>query len=85
MTAAASSQTIALDCAPGRCRPDEVLRNVIQGTGLSIREASLRIFGCWTFDYSDVPASAWQNALPTIEERIRSLHASGVIRYGSWS
>jgi hypothetical protein len=77
-------QTIELDCPPGFPRPGELIGAVIEGTGLEPREPSAKFFGCWTWDYSDVPAAQWRRVQPTLAQRIRTLYRGGWIRFGSW-
>ena len=78
------SQTIELDCPPGTPRPGDLIAAVIEGTGLPARRPVSTFFGCWTWDYSDIPAEQWAIARIQIEQRIRALYRRGVIRYGSW-
>jgi hypothetical protein len=77
-------QTIDLDCAPGWPRPGDLIGGVIEGTGLAEREPVLKIFGNWTWDYSDLPEERWREIQPVLKERITKLYESGTIRYGSW-
>lgn len=77
-------QTIELDCAPGMVHPGDLLPGVLADTGLEPREAVSKLFGNWTFDYSDVPADVWAAAKPKLKARIEALYYSGAIRYGSW-
>jgi hypothetical protein len=77
-------QTIELDCAPGNPRPGDLLPGVLEGTGIPVREAVSKLFGNWTFDYSDIPADQWEKAKPIIKARIEALYHAGRIRYGSW-
>lgn len=79
-----SEQTIELDCAPFAARPDEYIDDVIAGTGLPKREAVSRIFGNWTWDYSDIDPAEWAKIQPILKSRITNLYNSGAIRYGSW-
>lgn len=76
--------TIELDCAPGWPRPGDLLPEVIKDTGLTVREPVGKLFGCWTWDYSDIPSDHWEAIQPTLAERIKQLHRDGTIRYGSW-
>lgn len=77
-------QTIELDCPPGSPRPGDLIAGVIEGTGLPLREDVSRLFGMWTWDYSDIPEEVWLKAKPILEERIAALFTAGTIRYGSW-
>jgi hypothetical protein len=79
-----SVQTIELDCAPGWPRPGDLIAGVIEGTGLEPRESVGRLFGNWTWDYSDIPAERWKAVQPILKERITDLYHKGYIRYGSW-
>ncbi len=79
-----ADQTIELDCAPGFPRPGDLIAQVIKDTGLPERETSSRMFGNWTWDYSDIDKDVWERAKPILRERIKSLYEVGLIRYGSW-
>ena len=79
------TQSIELDCCPGSIRPSDLLNEAIKNTSLSHREATTKLFGCWTFNYDDVDPDEWSEALPTIERNIRDLYKRGAIRYGSWT
>jgi hypothetical protein len=78
------TQTIELDCAPGATRPGDLIETVIVGTGLPLREATSKLFGNWTWNYSDIDKSKWTAIKPVLADRIRKLHSAGQIRYGSW-
>lgn len=77
-------QTIELDCAPGFPRPGDLIADVIDGTGLPKREARSKFFGCWTWDYRDIPREDWLLAQKITAPRVSKLYENGVIRYGSW-
>ena len=79
-----SVQTIELDCAPGYPRPGDLIEGVIKDTGLPQRETVSRLFGEWTWDYSDIDPKVWLTAKPILKERITKLYNDGLIRYGSW-
>lgn len=78
--------TIELDCPPGATRPGHLIEDVIAGTGLPSRDPVSRLFGEWTWNYTDVPdiADLWPKIQPTLKERITKLYGRGVIRFGSW-
>ena len=79
-------QTVELDCPPGATRPDDLIGGVVEGLRQTPPPVVSKAFGCWTFDFSDVDAAAWQQLwLPTIEKRIVALYNSGAIRYGRWT
>jgi len=78
------TRTIELDCPPGYPRPGDLFEEVIAGTLLPLREPVAKLFGCWTWDYGDVPEATWQDAQQVVGPRIEALHARGVIRWGSW-
>ena len=77
-------QTIELDCSPGYPRPGDLIEGVIEDTGLTKRETSSRVFGCWMWDYGDVDEETFAKAKPIVKERIKALYDRGTIRYGSW-
>lgn len=77
-------QTIELDCPPGSPRPGDLIKSVIAGTGLKAKEPESKLFGNWTWDYSEVPATEWQKVKAITRPRIEALYRSGAIRYGSW-
>ena len=77
-------KTIELDCAPGGMRPEHLIKGVIKGTGLEVKEPSNKLFGNWTWDYSEVDDETWRLINPLLRERISKLHEDGIIRYGSW-
>jgi len=77
-------KTIELDCRPGYPRPSDLIDGVIEGTGLVKKNAKSTLFGCWTWDYSEVSDPDWQKIQPILEERIDKLYKIGKIRYGSW-
>ena len=79
-----AEQTIELDCAPFSPRPDSLLPGVVEETGIPVRPPVSTWFGNWTFDYSDIDPEVWAAANPVIESRVKALHRSGRIRYGSW-
>ncbi len=80
-----AAHTIELDCPPGSPRPGDLIAGVLEGTGLPMIETSSRLFGEWTWDYTDlVDQEIWARVQPTLEARITDLYNRGVIRYGSW-
>jgi hypothetical protein len=80
----AKRQVIRLDCAPGMPRPNELLPLALQKTGLPVVEASSKLFGDFSFDYSHIEAAVWCQALPKLEANIKLLFAKQMIRFGSW-
>jgi hypothetical protein len=77
-------QTIELDCAPGGTRPGHLIGGVIEGLDLEPREPVSKVFGQWTWDYSDVPPERWDAIRPTLRDRITALYEAGSIRFGGW-
>lgn len=77
-------QTIEIGCPPGNPRPGDLLPSVIEGTGLEVCEPTVKQFGDWTWDYSDVDPEKWEEIQPILEERLSKLYNSGVARYVSW-
>ena len=74
---------LEIDCPPFGPRPDNLLGRVLRGTVLPLREASTRLFGCWTFDYTDL-AQDYDDSRETLQKNIETLYAEGLIRYGRW-
>lgn len=77
-------QQIEIDCAPGPVRPDAFYVNTIVGTGLPFREPTCKVFGCWTWDYSDLPLEVWERVTPILKERLTAFYLKGAIRFASW-
>jgi hypothetical protein len=77
-------QEIVLDCPPGFPRPDDLLPAALEGTSLQIKPAVSKIFGAWTWDYSDVPENEYKTNLMKLKANITRLFRQGEIRYGSW-
>lgn len=77
-------QTIEIDCQPGFPRPGDLIDGVIEGTGLPKRESVGRLFGNWTWDYTDIDPEIWEKANPILKERLKKLYEDGVARYVSW-
>ena len=77
-------QTIDIDCAPGFPRPGDLIGEVIKDTGLPTRDTGRRLFGNWTWDYSDIDPEIWKKANPVIAERLKKLYNTGRCRYCSW-
>ena len=75
---------IILDCPPGSPRPGDLIEGVIKDTGLELKETTMRLFGEWTWDYSNVDDVTWKRVQPLLEKRIVQLYDNGLIRYGSW-
>ena len=78
--------TIELDCAPGAPRPDTYIKDVLEGTGLPVREPVSKVFGNWTWDFSDIEGieERWPEIQKLTKPRVTELFNSGRIRYGSW-
>ena len=79
-----TQQTIEIDCPPGYPRPGDLIEDVIQGTGLPLREDVSRLFGMWEWDYNDINPEVWKKVKPILKERLSKLYDDGVIRYCSW-
>ena len=75
---------IQLDCPPGNPRPGDLIAGVIEGLDLEEKDPTIKFFGCWTWDYSDVPDERWKEIAPVLDKRIGALYKKGIIRYGSW-
>jgi len=79
-----SIQTIEIGCPPGEPRPGDLLPDVLEGTGIPVREPVVKCFGDWEWDYSDIDPEVWKKANPTVELRLVALYNKGHIRYASW-
>lgn len=78
--------TIEIDCAPGNPRPDTYLPTVLEGTGIEPEKLTLvgQFFGNWTWEVPKELEAQYEEARPTVENRISDLYYQGAIRYGSW-
>lgn len=78
-------QTIDLDCPPGPCRPGDLIRGVIQDTGVQpVTFDVTPFFGAATYEF-EVDRETWVTTVqPIIRPRIEALYHNGTIRYGSW-
>lgn len=81
---AAMTRTIELDCPPGDPRPGDLIADVIKDTILPLKDPVSRVFGNWTWDYTEIPEQEWNAIKPILAQRITALYNAGVIRYGSW-
>ncbi len=77
-----SKQEIHLECPPGQPRPGDLIAELIEDTGLPLRDDTGRFFGNWEWDYSDIPKSVWETAATVIERRMAALYEQGIIRAG---
>lgn len=75
---------ILLDCPPGDPRPDDLIAKVIEGLDLKEKDPMFKLFGCWGWDYSDVPEERWQEIQPMLKKRIAALYRKRIIRAGAW-
>ena len=74
--------TIGIDCPPGNPRPGDLIDQVNKNTGLPSRNTISRLFGAWIWDYSDIEniEMIWQQHSFTINNRLKKLYESGLIR-----
>ncbi len=79
------NQIIELDCEPFKVRPGDLINDVLHGLDIPTTEATTKMFGSWVWHFSEVPVEVWNKALPLLEERIRNLYYTGMIRYCRWS
>lgn len=78
-------QTIDLDCPPGPTRPRDLIRGVLDGTGLEPINPDVTPFFGWAEYAFRCPRDRWEREIqPVIRPRIEALYHAGVIRYGSW-
>lgn len=79
-----AEQSIEIDCAPMTPRPDTYIGLVLFETGIEVVEPVSKLFGNWKWNFNHIDEEVWDKAQPVIAERIKTLHESGKIRYGSW-
>ncbi len=77
-------KTIDLDCPPGNPRPGDLIDWILEGTGITAEEPVAKLFGNWTWDFSNIEDEHWKRVNEVIAGRIKELYSKGVIRYGSW-
>ena len=77
-------QIIQLDCPPGYLRPGHLIEKALKDTELELRNDVSRFFGCWTWDYSDIPLEQWERIRPILKRNITDLYRRKLIRYGHW-
>jgi hypothetical protein len=77
-------QVIEIDCPPGNPRPDVIYRSAIKNTGLIEKQPESKTFGCWTWNYDEVPADQWNTLRKVIGTKLKLYYDAGTIRYGSW-
>lgn len=77
-------KSIELDCPPLAPRPDAWIGKVVEGLGLEVKETTMRLFGCWKWEFPEVSDERWREIQPILKERITDLYNRGHIRYGSW-
>ncbi len=77
-----SKQEIHLECPPGELRPEDVAAELIRNSGLPPRDCVSRFCGHWTWDYSDIERSVWEDAVKLMEPRMAALYQQGIIRAG---
>jgi len=82
----APTYTIALGCQPGSPRPGDLLPGVLEGTGVTIDPTNtiLRFFGDWEWAVPEDQTQTYERARETIQQRIKALYESGLVRWGSW-
>ena len=77
-----TKQEIHLDCPSGDPRPGDLIAELIEDTGLPLRDDTGRVFGHWQWDYSDIARTVWEKAVPLIERCMAALFDRGIIRAG---
>jgi hypothetical protein len=79
-------KTIEIDCAPGNPRPDSYIKGVMENSGVEFdgREPIGKLFGQWTWDFSDISDDIWQKAQEVFAKRLTELYNFGAVRYASW-
>lgn len=78
--------TVELDCPLGNPRPGDLLPQVLEGTGITLdpEKTVARVFGNWQWVIPTEQESLYRAVRPIVADRVRALHAKGIIRYGSW-
>lgn len=77
-------QTIEIECPPGPPRPGDLIKKIVEGSGLPLRKEVSRSFGLWTWDYSDLTPEEWAKAEKIIAPKLKELYAKGIARYISF-
>jgi hypothetical protein len=80
------SHEIVLDCPPGCTRPDDVLKRVLNDTGLSIDDFTIvsKFFGAWTFVLNENKNALYETKKDVIVGGIKKMYEGGIIRYAEW-
>ncbi len=75
---------IELDCAPGQPRPGDLIKDVLEGTGIELGEPVVKFYGCWEWEIPEDMEKPFLEHREKIKEKIVVLYQTGFIRYGSW-
>ena len=81
-----TTKKLVIDCKPFGPRPCDFLAHALHGTGLTCKPPETRVFGEWTFDFSeDATSEYWNKMLPVMMANLSYLYESGSIRYAEWT
>lgn len=77
---------LILDCPPGKIRPNDVLKIIIDGLDLIEEDFKVisKSFGAWTFEISPEKNLYYASQLSKIINRVKNAYSSGLIRYAEW-
>ena len=78
--------TIEIDAPPGATRPDIWMRQLLKEVNLDLeyKDPESTIFGCWTWNYSELNDETWAKLSQKAEEYLTIVYNRGHIRYASW-
>jgi hypothetical protein len=75
---------LVIDCPPGTTRPDDIAKQVLDGTGIILGNTTSRLFGEWTWDIPVEYSEQYRTNQKLIGERLTSLYHNGFIRHAEW-
>ncbi len=78
---------IEIDCAPFTPRPNEILREVLSGTAMTIDDFDIvaKFFGEWTFRVHEDKKNLYTSIKDLVGTRLTQAYHCGRIRYAMWS
>ena len=81
-----SSYELVIDCAPGSTRPNDILKELAEGLGLTEEDFTVtsKSFGSWTFSIDGENANKCRENIIYIKDFLTSAYNCGRIRYAEW-